>query len=52
MEFDGWINAESYLNKTVKGYLLKEMNASTEKLVFQHDNARPHTGKLARKAKV
>lgn len=45
MEFDGWVDAQSYLEITLKNYLLPEMEASSKNLVFQQDNARPHTGK-------
>jgi hypothetical protein len=45
MEFDGTIDAQSYLNVTLKEYLLPEMKATGFKLTFQQDNARPHIAK-------
>ena len=45
MEFDGTVDAESYLNVTLKEYLLPEMEAAGFRLTFQQDNARPHIAK-------
>jgi transposase len=42
--FDGWVDAESYLNVILKDTVLPEMKTNPA-LVFQQDNAPPHKGK-------
>ena len=49
MEFDGPETADSYLNVTLKQYLLPLMRDSNYKLIFQQDNSRLHIGKKVTK---
>jgi transposase len=43
VEFDGWVDAESYLDVILKDQVLPEMKIDRS-LVFQQDNAKPHKG--------
>jgi hypothetical protein len=45
MEFAGSVDAESYLNITLKQYLLPEMKAAGFKLRFQRRNGKPLNAK-------
>jgi transposase len=44
VEFEGWVDAKSYLDVILKPAVAPEMKMNPN-LVFQQDNARPHKGK-------
>jgi transposase len=41
VEFDGWVNAQSYFEVILEGYVVPELRQNAN-LVFQQDNAKPH----------
>lgn len=41
VEFDGWVNAKSYFEVILEGYVVPELKEAPD-LVFQQDNAKPH----------
>jgi transposase len=44
VEFDGWVDVQSYLDVILKPVVAQEMKMDRD-LVFEQDNARPHKGK-------
>jgi transposase len=44
VQFDGWVDAKSYLEVILRPHVLPEMKTNPA-LIFQQDNAKPHKGK-------
>jgi transposase len=48
VEFEGWVNGDTYLDVILKPYVAPEMSTNSH-LVFQQDNAKPHKSKKVMK---